>query len=87
MAIIQYILLLLFFLVYYYFSRLIIRYCITHTTFFQKIILYVRYCIVKVFVYNFFDLIMLITTIFQKIMQEIRAPTYKGYKNRITIIG
>ena len=78
MAMLQYnILLLLFFLVYYYFSHLI-EYCINHTTFFSKIILYVRYYIVKVFVYNFFDLIILITIIFQKIMQEIRAPTYKG---------
>lgn len=87
MEIVQYnILLLLFFLVYYYFSRLIIRYCMTHTTFY-KIIMYVRYYIFRFFVYNFFVLIMLITTIFQKIMQEIRAPTYKGYKNRITLIG
>lgn len=74
MAIIQYIILLLFFLVYYYFSRLIIRYCITHTTFY-KIIRMLVYYIVKVFVYNFFVLIMLITTIFQDIIQTIRAPT------------
>ena len=62
------------------------KYCINHTTFY-KIIKYVRYYIFRFFVYNFFVLIMLITIIFQDIMQEIRAPTYKGYKNRITLIG
>lgn len=84
MEIVQYnILLLLFFFSLLLFFPLL-KYCTIHTTFYSKIILYVRYYIVKVFVYNFFDLIMPITFIFQKIMQEIRAPTAQ---NRITLMG
>ena len=78
MAMVQYnILLLLFFFSLLLFFPLL-KYCTIHTTFYSKIIFYDRYYIFRVFVYNFFDLIKIITTIFQKIMQTIRAPTYKG---------